>query len=250
MSRNFEVLSRAAKQAELFRVRESERDFLKTELPCVRPQVHIDEAVQQEEIKLIERVFLMPREHAPHIVAFFGVETAGGTVGICARAGQNLAEKTGLPVCLVDGDLTAPGLHNYFGVHNRLGLAAALSQPGAMRDYTEGLDRPNLFLISAGHAIREPAPPWKSSSWLSRLSELRREFHYILIVGPPIARESDAILMALGTDGVILVLESQLTHRETARAVKQRLDDANVTILGAVLNNRSFPIPESIYRKL
>jgi len=51
-------------------------------------------------------------------------------------------------------------------------------------------------------------------------------------------------------DGVILILESNLTRRETARAVKENLAAANVKILGAVLNNHTFSIPETLYKKL
>ena len=35
-----------------------------------------------------------------------------------------------------------------------------------------------------------------------------------------------------------------------ARKAKQALEAANVRVLGTVLNNRTFPIPEKIYRML
>lgn len=247
MSKNFQVLFRAERETQSFGAASLERKPLGTRLPCVRRPVPIDKAVQREETKLIERVFLVPGQQAPRVVVFCGVETPGGTVGICARAGQNLAEKTGLPVCLVDADLHAPALHDYFDVDNRFGIATAIFQSGAIRNYVQGLDSANLFLISAG---QQTTASWKSDIWISCLNELRREFHYILIVAPPVARQTDTVLLAMDTDGVILVLESELTRRETARAVKERLDTARVTILGAVLNNRAFPIPEWIYRKL
>lgn len=249
MTKNFEVLFGAEKETELFEAASLARKPFGTKLPCVR-QVHIDQAVQREEIKLTERVFVVPGQQAPRVVVFCGIETPGGTVGICARAGQNLAEKTGLPVCLVDADLHAPALHDYFGVDNHSGIATAIFQSGAIRNCVQGLDRANLFLISAGPAVAQTAAIWKSDMWISFVNELRREFHYVLIAAPPVARQSDTILLAMGTDGVILVLESELTRRETARSVKERLDTAKVRILGAVLNNRTFPIPEWIYRKL
>jgi len=58
--------------------------------------------------------------------------------------------------------------------------------------------------------------------------------------------------MLLGqiADGVILILESMVTRRETARTAKENLAAANVKILGAVLNNHTFSIPETLYRRL
>jgi Mrp family chromosome partitioning ATPase len=72
----------------------------------------------------------------------------------------------------------------------------------------------------------------------------------VLILAPPAAQYGDAALLGQETDGVILILESNQTRRETARIATQNLTAAKVQVLGAVLNNRTFPIPESIYRKL
>jgi Mrp family chromosome partitioning ATPase len=47
-----------------------------------------------------------------------------------------------------------------------------------------------------------------------------------------------------------MVLEANSTRRITARKAKKTLEDGNVRVLGTVLNNRTFPIPEKIYRLL
>ncbi len=47
-----------------------------------------------------------------------------------------------------------------------------------------------------------------------------------------------------------MVVEADITRRETARRMKQNLDAANVSVLGVVLNNRTFSIPEALYRML
>jgi Mrp family chromosome partitioning ATPase len=52
------------------------------------------------------------------------------------------------------------------------------------------------------------------------------------------------------TDGFILVVEANATRREAALQVAENLRAANVRILGAVLNQRTFPIPEKLYSKL
>src|SRR5258708_26835679 len=51
-------------------------------------------------------------------------------------------------------------------------------------------------------------------------------------------------------DGVILVLSAQRTRRVTARNVKEGLERAEARILGTVLSDRDFPIPERIYRRV
>ncbi len=80
--------------------------------------------------------------------------------------------------------------------------------------------------------------------------ELRSEFDYVLIDAPPVNLYADAIILGGLADGAILVLESDVTRREAARKAKETLEGAEVRLLGAILNKRTFPIPESIYRKL
>jgi succinoglycan biosynthesis transport protein ExoP len=51
-------------------------------------------------------------------------------------------------------------------------------------------------------------------------------------------------------DGMVLVVEANLTRRVAAQKVKEKLHAANARLLGAVLSQRTFPIPQTIYKKL
>ncbi len=84
----------------------------------------------------------------------------------------------------------------------------------------------------------------------SRLRELRLEFDYTVLHGPPAGLCSEAALLGHLTDGIVLVLEANSTRRVAAQKVKQTLQATNARLLGTVLNQRTFPIPEGIYKKL
>jgi Mrp family chromosome partitioning ATPase len=51
-------------------------------------------------------------------------------------------------------------------------------------------------------------------------------------------------------DGVALVIEAHRTRRVKAQKAKEILQAANLKVLGTVLSERTFPIPEAIYRNL
>ena len=90
-----------------------------------------------------------------------------------------------------------------------------------------------------------------SSPWLrERLAELRLEFDYTLIQAPPAGLYSEAALLGQLSDGMILVLQANSTRRAAAKKVKQMLLATNVALLGAVLSERTFPIPQNLYKKL
>ena len=84
----------------------------------------------------------------------------------------------------------------------------------------------------------------------SRLSDVRKEFSYILVDAPPINAYGEASLFGRMADGLVMVVEANRTRRESAQKAKRILDTAGVTVLGAILNKRTFPIPEFLYRRL
>ena len=83
-----------------------------------------------------------------------------------------------------------------------------------------------------------------------RFAELRESFDYVLVSAPPVNRETEATRIGQLSDGVVLIVEANHTRRETVRRAKERLESAQVRILGAVLDQRTFPIPEGLYRRL
>jgi succinoglycan biosynthesis transport protein ExoP len=79
---------------------------------------------------------------------------------------------------------------------------------------------------------------------------LREEFDHVLIDAPPLSQYADAISLGQLTDGLVLVLEANSTRRESAIKVMENVRRSNIQVLGAVLNKRTFPIPESLYHRL
>jgi Mrp family chromosome partitioning ATPase len=82
------------------------------------------------------------------------------------------------------------------------------------------------------------------------LAELRKEFGYVVIDGPPLSAYADGIGLGHLADGIVVVLEANTTRRNVALQVTDRLRSMNLNVLGAVLNKRRFPIPDSLYRRI
>jgi Mrp family chromosome partitioning ATPase len=83
-----------------------------------------------------------------------------------------------------------------------------------------------------------------------RISELRKEFEFVLIDAPPLNTYADGTALGQLADGVVLVLEANCTRREVASRAAENLRAAQIPILGAILNKRTYPIPEMLYRIL
>jgi Mrp family chromosome partitioning ATPase len=105
----------------------------------------------------------------------------------------------------------------------------------------------NLWLVPGSAAVEQQRT---AASLHSYLGELRREFEYSIVEAPPAGEFNDTIAMAQFADGIILVLSAGCTRKVTARKVKQILEGAQVRVLGTILSDRIFAIPEAIYRRL
>jgi Mrp family chromosome partitioning ATPase len=184
------------------------------------------------------------------MVMFAGIDEGNGCSRTCVGIADTLARNISGSVCLVDANLRSPSLPEYFGVSNGLGLADALLEEGSVRSFAKQIRPDNLWLLSCGSLNSDSSSLVKSARLKARLAELRAEFDHVLIDVPPLNKYGDAIGLGQFTDGVVLVLEANSTRREAARKVTESLRVTNIPILAAVLNKRTYPIPEILYQKL
>jgi len=260
MSRNFELMQNLGREREMFEaaaeastvVEEpaASAKFAPAPVELQPLQLKMDEAQRDEMFKLVQRVFLMPGAGRGRAVVVSGMEAGNGCSWICARMAEVLASQVSGSVCVVDANLRSPGLHREFGVTNHYGLTDALQVTDPIRRFVTSLSRPNLWLLSCGAEVEGMQTMLGSDRMRALLPELQREFDYVLIDAPPLETSDDSLMLGKNAEGIVLVLRANCSRRETARKAVRNLESASVRVLGAVLNHRTFPVPESIYRKL
>ena len=184
------------------------------------------------------------------MVLFSGFERDTGCASICICASEILAAQGEGSVCLVDMGLRVPSLHEYCGVQNDRGLAEAMVEAGPIQEYAQQLSPANLWVIPSGYGAPQLNFAKVADRLRSRMEELRKTFRYVVVHTGSLWLNADAMLISKWTDGVVLILEAHSTRRETARRIKESLAAANARVLGVVLNNRTYPIPETLYSRL
>jgi len=212
-------------------------------------KTYLDKLALEESLKLVQNIFLL-QATADRVVLFAGVDSRSGCSRICACAAEILACNVSSSVCLVDANFRSPSLSESFRTPNQHGLTDALRGDGPIREFTTPLHSHNLWLLSCGPAAEKSIGLLSSEKMKTRISDLRNEFDYVLIDSPPLNIYTDGLSLGKLSDGLVLVLEAHSTRREVALRVTEDLRTAQVKILGAVLNKRTFPIPQSIYQKL
>jgi capsular exopolysaccharide synthesis family protein len=213
-------------------------------------RLNLDVVAHEETLRLVQSIFLTAGQDAPSVVMFSGVDSGNGCSHICSQAAAVLARNVTGSVCLVDANLRTPALPEFFGVTNHHGLTDSLRNNGSIRGYAKALNPENLWLLSCGSLATDSSALLNSALLKTRIAELRKEFDYVLIDSPPLGSYSDGMVLGQLSDGVVMVLEANSTRREAALRVAESLRARQIKVLGAVLNKRTFPIPESLYHRL
>ena len=255
MSRNFELMQAEHREMRRSPVSSAEPTTILFPGPEVvsKPQrrsQEFDRTAQEECLKLVQRIFLSQPANVCRTIVFAGVDRGNGCSRICGEAARTLAANTSRPICVVDANFRSPSLNQFFNVPEGRGLSDCVLEQGTVRSFATQLERSNLWFLPAGFLNSESASLLYSERFVLRLQEVRREFDYVLIDAPALNLYSDAVAIGRTADGVVVVLEADSTRRESALKGLESLREAHIEVLGAVLNQRTFPIPDFVYRRL
>ena len=200
----------------------------------------------KEMLRLVQSVFLSANGSAPRQVVFCGVDAENGSSSVCASAGRTLAANSSRSVCLVDANVRSPRLSSIFRVGTTIPF---LGKSTSVRELCVQISG-NLWLAGTDMLVDDRGVLVSVDEVRHLLAELRGAFDYVLIDAPGTGVCGDAAILSQVADAAVLVIEANCTRRHTARKAKEALDAAGVRLLGTVLHNRLFPIPEGLYRRL
>ncbi len=210
----------------------------------------VDQIAREESHRLVQQIFMMPVQEPPRVVVFAGIDHGNGCSRMCAHTAEALRENLRGSICLVEANFRSPSLPKLYGMQNHFGLTDALVGDGPIRSFAKPLGNDDLHLMSCGSLLSDSHGLLNSNRLKSRFREMRIEFDYLVVDAPPLTRYSDAIALGKVADGIVLVLEANATRKEAAIRVTEQLRASQIRILGAILNKRTFPIPESLYKHL
>lgn len=188
--------------------------------------------VHDEMLQLVQRIFLAPATIAPKRVMFCGIGNNNSSE-VCASAGRVLAEQTGSTVCMVDANVRAARLSRMFDVDRK---NAGFGKLVPWREQCMYVS-PNLFVGGTGILGGSHGGLAPSSEMRERILALSSSFEYLLFDAPGANTSADTALLGQVAGYVVLVLEAKSTRKVEARKAKERLEMANIRILGTVLQN-------------
>lgn len=202
--------------------------------------------------RLRQRVFLELGALERMSLVFTGAVDGEGTTTLALLFARELARAEAKPILLIDADLTG-------GTGLSRAADGELPSPG-FTDLLEGkvepttvllsTEQPNLHFLPRGQDHGAPLDVIKIDRVRKLLSDLHRHYAFIIIDASPLLSAPEAGLIAAAADGTVMIVRARRTRREVVQRALRLLAHSNGRVVGAVLNDRRYPIPSFFYRRL
>lgn len=141
---------------------------------------------------------------------------------------------------LLEADLRNPVLCRYFGISNGTGLTDYLAGSAGLSDVILTIGKERLTIIPGGKPLPNSGELISSKKMSDLVRELKTAYpdRIIIIDSPPLLETSDPLLLSSLVDGIIIVIRSGVTSRETVKQAIGPLPQDK--IIGTVLNGLKF----------
>ncbi|CAN5808015.1 CpsD/CapB family tyrosine-protein kinase [soil metagenome] len=154
--------------------------------------------------------------------------TCANLAVVLAQAGKN--------TLLLDCDFRNPVVHKIFNLRNLTGIVDVIVDRRSLQEVAHE-PLAGLKVATVGYPPPNPSEIAGSRRFAEFMSQMRRDFEYVLIDAPPVGLVADPLVLASQGDGVVLVLDAQNTRKGAVRQAMRSLEGVGARVLGTVMNN-------------
>ena len=146
--------------------------------------------------------------------------------------------QAGRTVLLVDCDLRKGRQHKVFFKANTIGLTNLLADDLKNRGrYIQETDVKNLFLLTRGTSVQNPAELLNSEKNKNLIKRLKKDFDLVIFDSAPCGAVADPAIMSTLADITLIVARNAKTPRPALLATKDSLEKVGAKIAGVVIND-------------
>ena len=205
--------------------------------PIQRPAISPAASAHDEQIHALVQQLFFPHDSKPvRHVAFAAIEASTATATLCLEVAVALAEEGGHDVGLIDANTDSALLQDQLHISPANPTKAVW--PIAQR----------LWMVPRHNWLPDACGRRVTGQNSAQLREVMTEFDFSILWCASVSWLTPSI--GRTCDGLVLVLTANKTRRIVAAQIKDQLTKAQVPVLGTVLADRRFPVPQGLYRSL
>ena len=211
---------------------------------------HLPKSQMSEAFRALRTSLLLSQaDRPPQVILVTSALPREGKTTAAANLAVTLAQ-LGDRTLLIDADLRKPGIGRLLNLTD--GKYAGLSSylAGVSSLDLVAVPHPaiaNLVAIPTGPLPPNPADLLSSHKLADAIRQLRSQYKFIVIDSPPIMAATDAVIVSVQADGVLLVVRSGETPKEAFTRARDLLTSVKCHLLGVVLNAVDSSAPDYYY---
>lgn len=193
-----------------------------------------------EQFRRMRTLIKLGMASAPKTIMVTSAISGEGKSFVAANLASIIAVELHSHALLVDCDLRNPSITRLFGLQEKKGLSDYLTGKAEIQDLLIKTSIDKLSILSGGNIQDNPVELVGSNKMKTLIQDLKSRYddRYIIIDSSPILATTEPSVLNEMVDGIILVIKSGDTPRETIQQAIKLLNKNK--ILGVVLNNMQF----------
>jgi capsular exopolysaccharide synthesis family protein len=178
--------------------------------------------------------FLMPEKKGQTFMVT-SPQDGDGKSTMLANLAVSMAQQK-KKVLLIDTNLRAPVLHDFYQTSNSTGLTDILTERMTFSEVVYHTEIWRLDLLPSGPIPNNPVELLGSAMMRNLLGKLKESYDTIIFDSTALLKHPDSKLLANLSDGVILVVKNGKTKLQSAAEAKKVIEFAKARIIGVILN--------------
>ncbi len=223
---------RVRKLKKLFRRKEKEHGVASEKLLSKKSSFFVKEAYKTLRTNLIFSL----TEAGGKLIVVTSSDASEGKTTNCLNTAITFAE-LGAKVCVVDCDLRKPNVARMCQEKGTPGLSNVLVNLNELSEVIHHNRFPNLDVIYSGDIPPNPAELLVSEKMDEIMQVLGESYDYVFFDTPPVNVATDASLLAVKANGVLLIVRQGKTGKDELAEAIQQLQFVKARILGILFND-------------
>ncbi|MGY8951532.1 MAG: polysaccharide biosynthesis tyrosine autokinase, partial [Flavobacteriales bacterium] len=143
----------------------------------------------------------------------------------------------GYKTVLIGADLRKPKTHHNFNIENIKGLSSYLINQSSISEILNSTKNENLKVITSGPIPPNPSELLNSERMKELITELKKDFEYIVIDTPPAGLVTDSVITMKFSDINLYVVRHNYTKRSMLNIINNLHDTKQVENINIIIND-------------
>ncbi len=165
---------------------------------------------------------------------------------IVPNLGYFLSRIMGKKILLIDANFNNPTLKKIYSISGDKGLDINVSLD-VVSEHMYKTDK-GMDVLPAKTTTEKPSTVLEKINFKNSIDRMKDEYDAVLIDATSVNNLKDASFISEYSDGTIIIIDEGKLKGQMLKNSLPRLKRNDAVIIGGILNNRTFPIPEVIYK--